>query len=1309
MSDTTADAPALPAELAAERDQVLDVLARLSADDPDAPSLCGYAGELSYRLHVLGGAGADGEDFGLAVEAFAHAFRHPGQDPVWSAWRILYGHLLADRYDADGGPELLDQAWELLRTGVDELPPDDADYDDVRALGRYLLATSSKERFLRRDGDDAPAPLLDEAVGRHTDALADAEPGSAEEADLHVALGYLHLRRAQLLGDADAAGESARHYGAALDTAPHTVDVPHVRHSRGLALLLRGRATADRTVLEAALDAFDTARTELRRAGREEPDWEFETEANIVFIRTAIWSTWQDTGQSAAAEAELRPLLARPDAEDRLPPQYLDAFGRLLYERAANRDDTEGRDRGIALVRRALAEWEPARDGDLTATAFFLAAFQQARYHDDPDPRRAQDVMEATGRLLDGGRGGAELVRMTRMLDGWARYTLADHGLLPEVDGQPEGLDVARLKECTNAVFDDLSEGRAFVDFGEGEEFLRGTARDMALSRPLAERITWALEQVRAAEPGSATRAQMAAMLLCSLPVMDREGTQVTAEVRRELTEAVMARAETDPDWAGRAHTITGMARLHEETSTGSGAGLDEILAHFDQAEAAGGDGDYGLALAQFMARTQRGQTGGGADDMEAGTEVWRRVRSDPRLPAHLRRALDLQQAGFDAQTAARRGDLATADRHIAALTEGHAAMTDADPSRIEILTALENARHARDVLARNLGAAPLPPLTGRPGAAELRRQARRLPRDHRAWVLGDNGMSRFIRAVQTNDGPGLTEATGLLQEAHDLSDPGSDNRLRYAYCLGVAHCALSSVQFDRVRRRERLARGITLLENVREEAGGPEHRLYAEIGLALARAYRTRDDLHRRDRAAARAIGLTSLRGHAWAALLQSGTDHAAFAAPQATGAALEVAGWCLKDGRPEEALQALDACRGLVLHAAVTSTTVPDLLTAADRADLADEWRATGADAAENPADPLTAVQAPASVPSSLRRRVFAALTGGDAPRAAQLLDPPTPDEIARALRAVDKDALVYLVPATDDVPGTALVVTSNAQVHAIPLPTLTQDAAPLKSYTPAAATSARSRPPSAPAPTRPTHRPRTGLPAAGIAEDDVLRAVGRTPDTDPAPDPARELSPVPGWPGGYGGPGPRPDDEQPLLRRQLDRLCGWAWYAAMRPLLEAFEMPAGRLPRLVLVPMGTLGLVPWHAAWEEGGPRGRRYALQAAEISYAASARLLCQAAARPRPGTPAVHWSWATPPATCTTRGRRPTPYSGSSIRRAASSAAALRAVRGRRTVRAPRGRYWTGCAAGPGTRTAAYCTSPATPPSPPTPAAAPTSP
>lgn len=1173
-SDTSAQPERLLDDLTAERDAVLDRLARLAADDPEAAGLCGYAGELSHRLYLLrDGTGRD-DELALAVEAFEHALRSPGDDPLWAAWRIRYGHLRGVQYETDGDEQLLRMSWDLLVEGEQGLPGDDPDFAWEREFGRYVLALCAKLRCLAAPDS---AELLQEALRRHAEALEHAEPGSGEEADLRAGAGYLHLQRALRHGDVDAAGESARHYRALLATASPG-DLPQLRFSLGLATMVHGRARADREELEAARDAFGTALTELRRAGGPEPDWAFEAEANAVFVRALVWATWHDLGQSLAAEVEVRGLLARPGAEDRLLPPYLDMFGRLLYERAAARDDAEGRDRGIALVRRALDRWEADRDGDLVPTAMFLAVFQQARHHDDPDPARARDVLRATGLILAADDDPHDLVRSARVLDGWARYTLADHGELPSSDGRPEGLDTERLGRTLSAVIDEFHAGRAYVDFGE-DDFLRGMGRDMTGLHRRIQSFEQSLARLRALEPGSPGRAELATMMLGNLVVVDPEGTFVTAEHRRELMQAVLERAERDPAWRGRAHAVTGMARLHEEMSAGSGAGLDEVLAHFDRAEAGGGLGggpnDYGLTLARFMARTQRGQTGGAGDDMEAGAEIWRRLRSDPALPAHVRRMVDLQQAGFDAHSAVRRGDLADADRHIAALTEGHAALGDEDPSRIEILVLLENARMGRDNLARHLGVPPLPPLAARPTADQLRRHARRLPRDHRAWVLGDMGMTRFARAVEQQDGPGIVAAVGLLREAHELCEPGSDSRLRYANSLGIAHCALSELEIDRVRRRERLAKGITLLAGAFAEAGGPEHRLYADTGLALARAHRSRDDLHRRDRATARALGLKSLRGHAWAALLQSGTDHATVAAAQATGAALEVAGWCLKDDRPEEALQALDACRGLVLHAALTSATVPDLLTATGNTALAAEWRSAGA---EEPADPLSAVSAPLTVPSALRRRVLAALTGADAPHQARLLDPPGPEEIAEALRTLTKDALVYLLPATEDTPGTALVVTSGATVHAVPLPTLTEEAAPLREYGPAEGPSRT--PPTAPAPPE-------GVPAQ--------RQPGQ----------GRDLGPVPGL---------RPAVPH-SLRAQLDRLCGWAWYAAMRPLLEALEMPAGRLPRLVLVPMGKLGLVPWHAAWQPGGPRGRQYALQAAEISYAASARLLCQVAARP----------------------------------------------------------------------------------------------
>jgi CHAT domain len=1200
MSDSAPELAEIIAELTAERDDILVEIARLPSGDPDAAVLCGRAGEVSHRLYTLKEQGEDEEDAALALEAFTHAFAGPaavaamaaagpeGDGAVWAAWRILFADLRARQYDREPSRELAEEIWRLLTGGAPVLPADDPDFAGVRSLARTLLAGCAEVRYQCRTPDDDAAALLDEALRRNRDALTavvepdgaapdgaepdDTELYDAEASRLRTTLGFLHLERALATGSADDADEAVRHYRTALESAPPGADdLPELRQCLAFAQLVHGRAVSDRDELEAARDAYGTALTEARLRGGPAPDWAAEAELNSVFIRMLIWAVWKDRAHGAAAEVELTRLLADPDAVAGLLPHYLDGFGRLLYERAAERDDDEGRDRAVALIRRAVAEWEPGRDGDVAATAMFLAAFQQIRYQDDGDPRRARDVLDAAGLVLAQEQDPLGIGPTARMMDLWARYVLAGHGLHPQTDGAPEGVDGGEALEIFGTLFTELAEGRNLVDIAR-DEHLPGLGRDMAGEERRRAYFEQTLAKIREAEPGEA-RARTAAVMLSSLSVFDPDYAFVTAEHRRELTDAMMEHAAVDPAWRGQAHAVAGTSLLGHEQIRTSG-GLDTALAHFDQAEAAGGvGGEYSFGLARLLAQTQRGQTGGGTDDLEAGLAGWRRLRDNPALPAGLRRTMELQKDGFDAMAAVQRGDLPAADAAVARLAAGWAELTDEGTTRIEVFTLLENARSSRDSLARRLGVSPLPPLPGRPTVTELRRQAARLPRDHRAWVLGDNGISRFSQAGRVQDGPGLLEAARLLQEAHDLSDPGGHNRLRYANTLGMAHCALASLQIDRVRARDRLARGITHLENAFAEAKGPENRLYAVTALNLARAHRMRDDSARRDRAASRRIGLDSLRGHAWAALLQSGTDHATLAAAQATEAALEVAGWCLRDDRPEEALRALDACRGLVLHAAVTSTGVPGLLAAAGHTELADEWRLSGADAAQTPADPLTAAQAPPVVPSSLRRRVLAALTEGDDPRAGLLLDPPDPGEIGRALRSLGRDALVYLVPASaaEDLAGTAVVVTSRGAVHSVPLPSLKEDAAPLREYAPA------------------------GIPLGAGREE---------------PAAARDLGPVPG----HQGNGTTPP---PALRAQLDRLCGWAWYAGMRPLLEAFEMPGGRLPRLVLVPMGALGLVPWHAAWQAGGPRGRQYALQAAEISYAASARLLCLVAARPAP--------------------------------------------------------------------------------------------
>jgi CHAT domain-containing protein len=85
----------------------------------------------------------------------------------------------------------------------------------------------------------------------------------------------------------------------------------------------------------------------------------------------------------------------------------------------------------------------------------------------------------------------------------------------------------------------------------------------------------------------------------------------------------------------------------------------------------------------------------------------------------------------------------------------------------------------------------------------------------------------------------------------------------------------------------------------------------------------------------------------------------------------------------------------------------------------------------------------------------------------------------------------------------------------------------------------------------------------------------------------------------------------------RQALDELCDWAWPAVIEPVLrQARQWSSGRLPRLVLVPVGPLSQVPWHAARHRENEGGRfRYACAEAVFSYAASGRQLIDVAQRP----------------------------------------------------------------------------------------------
>ncbi|MEU9514827.1 CHAT domain-containing protein [Micromonospora sp. NPDC048169] len=192
-------------------------------------------------------------------------------------------------------------------------------------------------------------------------------------------------------------------------------------------------------------------------------------------------------------------------------------------------------------------------------------------------------------------------------------------------------------------------------------------------------------------------------------------------------------------------------------------------------------------------------------------------------------------------------------------------------------------------------------------------------------------------------------------------------------------------------------------------------------------------------------------------------------------------------------------------------------------------------------------------------VRRDVLTALTGArlsDVP-VPDVLDPPSLDQIRTALRAMRHDALVYLVPGRLGVPGAAVVLPNGSEPFALSLPSLVQsDDDPVRRY------------------------------SRLLAARDAGEVGGGDGDAETA-------DPVTRW------------------RDSLDRLAGWAWRVAIGPLLaETGRWGLSRAPRLLLVPMGRLAAVPWHAARDHDG----WYAVQQAEFSYAPSARLLCENADR-----------------------------------------------------------------------------------------------
>ncbi|MFF3264886.1 CHAT domain-containing protein [Streptomyces sp. NPDC002932] len=365
----------------------------------------------------------------------------------------------------------------------------------------------------------------------------------------------------------------------------------------------------------------------------------------------------------------------------------------------------------------------------------------------------------------------------------------------------------------------------------------------------------------------------------------------------------------------------------------------------------------------------------------------------------------------------------------------------------------------------------------------------------------------------------------------------------------------------------------ITGLEQVRSDVRqGGSPQIAAPALWQLAENYRLRmsrtKDLADRD--AATDAALESLRALAADVALQSGPDHGLLAARSGADRGVRVARWAASEGRFEEAVAALELGRSLVLQAAATSRAVPDLLERRGHHGLAAEWRAAeaggGSPGPEAGARPgAGAGTAPdglsGELPSSLRRHALEAL--GHREPGGVLFRTPTVDELTAGVADADADALVYLIPGEGEAPGLAVVIGPDIGAGAGPLPLLSREVgSPLERYLDAAA----------------SYQEQPGVPGAAQAWEDAL-----------------------------------------------SQLCDWAMEAVIAPVMggiaqrlaAAEDRRRGRPgpPRIVLVPCGHLGIVPWHAArLPAAAPHD--YACQIMVISYAASGRQFLNTVRRTR---------------------------------------------------------------------------------------------
>ncbi|RKS77164.1 CHAT domain-containing protein [Actinomadura pelletieri DSM 43383] len=415
--------------------------------------------------------------------------------------------------------------------------------------------------------------------------------------------------------------------------------------------------------------------------------------------------------------------------------------------------------------------------------------------------------------------------------------------------------------------------------------------------------------------------------------------------------------------------------------------------------------------------------------------------------------------------------------------------------------------------------------------------------------------LGRLYLGVLERDTTLFDGALRSLESAADLLQSPYDDRETLLRAIGYSHL-LRGQLFN--GGRDALDEAIRVLEDARALAARRPRWLQGPaLPAYLADAYAAAGDLRRAVNA-----GMEALWSFAAEVLLQVSPDHALFAARGAAELARRTAGWCLEDGRLKAAVRALEMGRGLVLYAATISADVPELLLDRGRPDLADEWRSVAGNTAGPAFSDLLALNADPREATGSEFRLVSAQALRDLLEGLSRRRVPSDlrHRVLLELTLSPGAEPLFEPPEADDI-GDAL---DEASMDALIYLLHGDETAPGRAL--------------------------------------IVWANGRV-DILALPGLVLDATPLKKY---------RPRQASP---ESLESLCDWAWNVAMNPLLKLFTpLAPENVPRVVLVPCGALGLVPWHAAATDRDGR-RRYAVHDLVISYAATGRQFMDVAWRP----------------------------------------------------------------------------------------------